>query len=107
MREFQLAPVIDLQLPVYGIKEAGDTANDIFPLNTDLIVQRKFMRIGDMGMQLYLVKQGVCLKSGQILSGIAVDKGTLALQHLLFQIPTKGILSLMHRIVGEREGLRL
>ena len=65
------------------------------------------MVICGMSVQLYLVKKSVRLKFRQILSGVAVDKGTRALQHLLLQIAAKGILPLVQRAVGEGEGLRL
>ena len=106
MSEFQLAPVINFQLPVYGIKKSADAAYDIFSLNTNLKIQCKLMVIC-MSVQLYLVKKSVRLKFRQILSGVAVDKGTRALQHLLLQIAAKGILPLVQRAVGEGEGLRL
>ncbi|CDC87189.1 unknown [Erysipelotrichaceae bacterium CAG:64] len=107
MSEFQLAPVINFQLPVYGIKKSADAAYDIFSLNTNLKIQCKLMVICGMSVQLYLVKKSVRLKFRQILSGVAVDKGTRALQHLLLQIAAKGILPLVQRAVGEGEGLRL
>lgn len=45
MSEFQLAPVINFQLPVYGIKKSADAAYDIFSLNTNLKIQCKLMVI--------------------------------------------------------------
>ncbi len=74
MSEFQLAPVINFQLPVYGIKKSADAAYDIFSLNTNLKIQCKLMVICGMSVQLYLVKKSVRLKFRQILSGVAVDK---------------------------------
>ena len=105
--EFQLSAVIHLLLPVNGIQEIDNTANNIIPLDSNLVIQCQLLIKGGMRTQLYLVKKRIGLKFSQILSGIPVDKGTGTLQHLLLQITAKGILSLFKRAIGKGKGLWL